>query len=240
MLTVVIGTEAKQRIGQQVLEYSIRKSASREVEIRAVEQSQAPLAGTRFGFVRFQVPALCGFRGRAVYLDADQLVLADIHELAAQLEPPHAVGLVRDIEGTFDGKPVQPRNETSVMVLDCDKLRSWDPDTLFTGVVPNRETPGPGQIRYRDFMRLQWLDPSLIQAIDPRWNHYNIVREDTKLVHFSHVKSQPWKRPRHPEARFWEGWLVDAIAAGAVSRGDLLKAIARGHVHPHYLRQVVG
>ena len=108
------------------------------------------------------------------------------------------------------------------MVLDCEKLRSWDPEKLFDPVVPNKATLEPGQIHYRDFMRLAWLDPSLIQEIDPRWNHYNVVCDDTKLVHFSHVREQPWKRPRHPFTPFWEGWLADTLAAGHLRRSDVL------------------
>jgi hypothetical protein len=236
MLRVVIGTEPTQYIAQRVLEYSIRKNASREVEVRGASQEQRAVGGTKFGFVRFLVPSLCDWRGIAIYLDADQVVLGDVHELAAQLTEPHAVGVVKHIEGTFGGKPVEPRTETSVMVMDCAKLRSWDPRTLFAGVVPNDAQLGPGQIHYKDFMRLAWFDPALVQEIDPRWNHYNMVRDDTKLVHFSHVREQPWKRPEHPYTGFWERWLVDAMGAGYVRRTDVLKAVALGRIHPHFLR----
>jgi hypothetical protein len=239
MLQVVIGTQPNQYLAEKVLEHSIRKSASRDVTIRRVKQERASPGGTRFGFVRFTVPQLCDFRGKAIYFDADQVVLGDVHELAAELSELCAVGLVRKIEGTFAGAPVEARNETSVMVLDCEKLRSWDPEKIFDPVVPNGAALALGQIRYRDFMRLAWLDPSRIQEIDPRWNHYNLVRDDTKLVHFSHVRQQPWKRPRHPFASFWEGWLVDTIAAGALRRSDVLRAVVWGHVHPHYLRCLV-
>ena len=236
MLTVVIGTQPSQYVGQRVLECSIRRHASRPVEIRAVRQQRQSVGGTKFGFVRFQVPALCGYRGRAIYMDADQLVLADVHELAEQLREPYAVGLVHDIEGEFAGRAVEPRNETSVMVLDCEKLKDWNPETLFDPVVPNDAPLGPGQIHYKDFMRLTWMDPSRIQHIDPRWNHYNVVRDDTKLVHFSHVRAQPWKRPSHPFTSFWEKWLREAMAEGSVTRWDLLRGVALRHLHPHFLR----
>lgn len=239
VLTVVIGTEPTQYVAQRVLEYSIRKHASQEVEIKPVQQARSSPGGTRFGFVRFLVPQVCGYRGIGIYMDADQVVLGDVHELAGLLHEPHAVGLVRHIEGTFGGKPVEPRNETSVMVLDCARLRSWDPATLFDDVVANDAALAPGRIHYKDFMRLAWVDPALIEEIDPRWNHYNVVREDTRLVHFSHVREQPWKRPEHPATPFWEKWLVDAMGAGYVTRGDVLKAVALGRVHPHFLRVVV-
>lgn len=236
MLNVIIGTQNNQFLAERVLEYSIRKHASRDVEVRAVHQDRASPGGTKFGFVRFQVPSLCGFSGKAIYCDADQVVLGDVYELAEELHAPHTVGIVRKIEGTFGGKPVEERNETSVMVLDCDHLRDWDPEKMFENVVPNAtEELAPGQMRYKDFMRLAWLDPTLIEEIPPRWNHYNTVRDDTQLVHFSHVREQPWKRPKHPCTPFWKQWLAETIEAGFLKKSDVLKATARGHIHPSYL-----
>lgn len=237
MLQIIIGTQSNQRLPERVLEYSIRKHASREVNVRAVRQDRTSPGGTKFGFVRFMVPSLCGYAGKAIYCDADQVALGDVYELADQLHPPHAVGLVRKIEGTFGGKPVEERNETSVMVLDCEKLKDWNPETMFEPVVPNaRKALAPGEIRYRDFMRLAWIDPELLEEIDPCWNHYNVVRPDTKLVHFSHVRDQPWKRPQHPCTPFWTQWLLETVAAGDLKKSDIVKATARGHLHPSFLR----
>ena len=238
MIKVVIGTEPTQYVAQRVLEYSIHQHASVPVEVVGGQQSQKRVGGTKFGFVRFLVPSICGYQGTGIYMDADQVVLGDVADLAAELQAPKAVGLVRNIQGTFAGKPVAERNETSVMVLDCARLRDWDPAHMFDRVVPNKAEPGPEQIRYKDFMRLAWLDQDLIQPIDPRWNHYNLVREDTRLVHFSHVREQPWKRPEHPLTGFWEEWLDQTLAAGWLTRGDILKAVALGRIHRHFLRHL--
>jgi hypothetical protein len=82
---------------------------------------------------------------------------------------------------------------------------------------------------------LSWFDQNDIKSIDPRWNHFNIVESDTKLTHFSHVRSQPWKSPSHPLTEFWGKWLREAIRSGAVSRLELLKEIWRGAIHKHFL-----
>jgi lipopolysaccharide biosynthesis glycosyltransferase len=236
MIQIAIGTQTNQYIGQKVLEYTIRKHTREALDIRYPKQLAPRRGGTKFGFVRFQVPELFGFTGRAIYMDADQLVFADVRELVDSLDSDHAIGVVREIFGTFAGRPVPARNETSVMVLDCEKLSNWKTDTLFENVVPNGVTLEPGQIHYRDFMRLAWVDPSLIQTIDNRWNHYNVINDQTKLVHFSHVRDQPWKKPTHPHTAEWVRWLLEAKAHGFVKTSDLLKAVGLLHIHPHFAR----
>ena len=238
MVRVIIGTEDNQLIPQKVLEYSIRKHTRSPVEVRAVKQSQTRVGGTNFGFVRFLVPQLCGYEGRAIYLDADQLVFTDIEELFRSLDGWHSVALVQDPEGSFGDKQVVKDNQSSVMVLDCEKLTSWDPRTLFERVVPNRAEPGPGQIRYREFMMLKWMDRAELQPLDSRWNHFNIVRDDTKLVHFSHVRSQPWKVVSHPLCALWRRWLREAMRGRFVRRTELLREVLKGHMHLSFLREV--
>lgn len=234
-LTVYIGTEDDQLIPQKVLEYSILKNAKKPVQVKAVKQEVERVGGTNFGFVRFFVPELNNYQGKAIYLDADQLVFADINELAELLDDEHSIALVNQPQGTFGAKPVGQHNQTSVMVMDCVQLNDWNPDTMFQHVVPNRAELAPGQIHYRDFMMLSWFDQNKIQPIDPRWNHFNIVEPDSKLTHFSYVRSQPWKNPAHPLTLFWGQWLKEAIRAGAVGRMELFREIWRGAIHKHFL-----
>lgn len=239
MVRIVIGTEPSQYVPQKVLEHSIRVNTRSPVDIHFVHQKEKRMGGTNFGFVRFYLPSLFDYSGRAIYMDADQLVLADVAELDAALDGDHAIALVTQPEGMFKGRPVKPGNQSSVMVVDCAKLTDWRPETMFDHIVPNTETPETGQIRYADFMNLTWFDPALIQSLDPRWNHFNIVRDDTKLVHFSHVRAQPWKKPSHELAPTWTEWLKAAMAAGAIRKRELAAEIAKGHIHPTYLRRLI-
>lgn len=239
MIRIIIGTEYNQYLPQKVLEYSIKKSAKHPVEIQAIHQEDPRKGGTNFGFVRFNVPSLCGYEGRAIYLDADQLVLSDIGELFDILDSEHAIALVNQPEGFFGGKPVGQHNQTSVMVLDCAKLKHWDPKTLFANVIPNDDFLSPGQIHYRDFMMLAWERPELVQALPSYWNHFNVVRPESKLVHFSFVRSQPWKSPNHPLTEFWAEWLSRAIKDGAVSPKEVLREVLKGHVHRSFLRYLL-
>ncbi len=236
MIQIAIGTQTNQYIGQKVLEYTIRKHTKEAVDIRYPTQIAPRRGGTKFGFVRFQVPELFGFKGKAIYMDADQLVFSDVRELIDALDSDHAIGVVRHIFGTFAGQPVAERNETSVMVLDCEKLSDWKSDVIFENVVRNDTKLEPGQIHYRDFMRLAWVDQELIQEIDNRWNHYNVINDETKLVHFSHVRDQPWKTPSHPYTGEWVKWMLEAKEHGYVKTSDMLKAVGCLHIHPQFAR----
>ena len=235
---VVIGTEDNQYIPQQVLKYSIEKSASGPLEIHCVKQEGSRVGGTNFGFVRFGVPSMFDYMGRAIYLDADQLVLNDIRELWDSLDDEHDLAVVQNAEGVFGSKPVEACNQTSVMVLNCNRLRSWDPKTMFDPVVPNRAPLGDNQIHYRDFMKIHWMDQDRLQPLEPRWNHFNTMRDDTKLVHFSHVRSQPWKRPEHPLSKVWGQWLKRAILAGYIKRSELWREIRTGPIHRNFFKYI--
>ena len=237
-MKIVIGTEANQYVPQQVLIYSIKETLSIDAEILPTTQGQHRIGGTNFGFVRFMVPSMCNYQGRAVYMDADQLVFQDMKGLFEQIDDDHAVACVQNAEGFFGKKAVEACNQTSVMVLNCDKLRDWNPDSVFDNVVPNRTELADGQIHYRDFMKLDWMDPSRVQSLDPTWNHFNIIRDDTKLVHFSHVRSQPWKNPKHPLTETWGQWLVEAMRAGYLSRFRLWREIMKGHLSKHFMKYV--
>ncbi|MGE3771137.1 MAG: glycosyltransferase [Bdellovibrionales bacterium] len=229
-LNVYIGTEENQYLPQRVLEYSIKKQAKQPVNVRAIRMDLTKRkGGTNFGFVRFYVPQLNNYEGRAIYVDADQLVCADINELANELNDNNcSVALVNNPEGNFGDKQGAEirHNQTSVMVLDCARLKDWNPETMFDHVVPNREELKPGQIHYRDFMTLSWYDQSKIQPIDPRWNHYNINRPDTKLTHFSYVREQPWRSPFLNYKAYFDKAMKNKGKGKGSALGQAMKRIA--------------
>jgi|GEM_PF-1918190 len=235
MIRVVIGTEPSQLLAERVLEYSIRKNTAYPIEIHCKRQVFKRVGGTQFGFVRFSVPQDFGFSGKAIYLDADQLVFGDIGGLWKSLQEPYAIAVVQNAQGTFGGKPVGQHNQTSVMVMDCSQLTDWKVPEMFSNVVANDKELARGQIHYRDFMMLAWMNPEKIQALDPRWNHFNFVRPDSNLVHFSYVRQQPWKQPKHPLAKFWMSWLKSAVRDGAVDRQMIVTEVLKRHVHPWVL-----
>lgn len=95
---------------QAVLEYTLRKHASRPLEITWMRLSRDPASpfysdgkkgwqteawSTPFSGFRWCVPELCGFEGRAIYMDSDIIVHADIGELWDQEFKPGKVVLAK-------------------------------------------------------------------------------------------------------------------------------------------------
>lgn len=84
MLNVFIGADPRQPLAYSVLQHSIRVNASEPVSITALQLDQLPMKRrglTEFTFSRFLVPYLCGFRGKALFLDADMVVTGDVAEI---------------------------------------------------------------------------------------------------------------------------------------------------------------
>jgi hypothetical protein len=123
-------------------------------------------------------PELMGYEGRAVVVDPDVFAIGDVWEL-----------LSRDMQGKSvmcrtRGTP--PHFASSVMLLDCAKLRHWkladDFDALFAG---KRE--------YKTWMNLGYEPKDTIGVIEPEWNDFDKLTPKTKMIHNTRRKTQPWK-----------------------------------------------
>ena len=236
-MRIFIGTDDSQRVAAHVLEYTIRKHASRPVEFVRLDSVDVPLPKdprnrprTGFSFKRFAIPALCGHRGRALYLDADMLVFGDIAALwsvpmgdravlcTSQPAPPDA---------WRDHEEFKPGRQMSVMLLDCGRL-PWDAAEIIRGLDEDRYT-------YAQLMfDLCVVPPEQIgDTLPPEWNH--LERFDpgaTKLLHYTVVPTQPWKSDDNPLESLWLVQYAEAVAAGAIAREAVDEDIARGFVKP--------
>src|SRR5207237_9139533 len=89
-IRIYVGATEAEMLAVKVLEYSIRKHASMSVEVFPLYQSgfEIPLPRDAqnqprppFSFQRFLIPALVGYRGRAIYLASNSLVFRDVRAL---------------------------------------------------------------------------------------------------------------------------------------------------------------
>lgn len=123
MIRVFVGTSCGEDLeSQAVLEHTIRKYASKPVEITWMQQSRTSFWSgwntngwrTPFTGFRWGVAAAAGYRGKAIYCDSDFIFRADIAELYEQRTPGSAFALVRSPDGKV---------RTDCMLINCGKAK---------------------------------------------------------------------------------------------------------------------
>jgi hypothetical protein len=169
MLRVFIGYDNRQPISYNVLQQSIFTRSSRPVSITPLVISQLPMKRmglTPFTYSRFLVPWLCDYKGIALFLDIDMLVLDDIAKLFELHDPRYAVRVSKN-EKRFEW--------ASAMLFNCDKCRILTPEYI--------DNPNNNGLH-----TIQWAPQEEIGDLPREWNHlvgYDAPRTDAKLVHFT-------------------------------------------------------
>ncbi|HEU0284086.1 MAG TPA: hypothetical protein VFR52_02965, partial [Sphingomicrobium sp.] len=205
--------------------------------------------------LRFAPPSLMNYEGRALVTDPDCFGVGDVANL-----------LERDMDGKAIMAVARPGHNqqpdyvaTSVMLLDTSKLTHWqfdrDLDDLF-----NR------RFDYVDWIELKREDRSTIGFLEPRWNDFDRLTDETGILHTTKRRTQPWKtglpvdytlRERgpfdflrrwsrrhyeaHPDPRqeaFVYSLLADLVDSGEVSRDELKLEMAANHVRHDSLQLV--
>jgi glycosyl transferase family 8 len=236
-MRVFCGLDESQIVAARVLEYSIRKHASRPVRFHPMLDVPTPVpkdprnqGRTGFSFSRFHIPRLAGYRGRALYVDADMQVFGDLAELweipfegakvmcTRQDQPP---------EQWEDSSWFKPGRQMSVMLLDCARL-DWNIEDIVGGL-------DAGRYGYEQLMfELCVVAPHDINDnIPPAWNHLEHFEPGTtKLLHYTVVPTQPWKNDKSPLRSIWEPEFEEARKAGVVHRDEAFRLARRGYIKP--------
>ncbi len=198
---VFIQTNHRQMIGALVSEYSLRRNSAHndKFDVRIMHHKDYPFFQAKEGKVylrdglkrrwrnddlqsftplRFLPPELMGYSGRAVVIDPDVFAVGDIYDL-----------LVRDMEG----KAVVCRSRggskglaSSVMLLDCAKLTHWRCEAQFNEMFAFERD-------YMDWICLKLEPREAIGLFENRWNDFDTLTADTKLLHNTKRWTQPWK-----------------------------------------------
>lgn len=205
-LRIFIGFDERQPVSYTVLQHSIVWRASRPVAITPLVLRTLPITRrglTPFTFSRFLVPWLCDFKGWALFLDLDMLVLGDIAELFSYRDESKAVVVCKN-QNRFEW--------ASAMLMNC-------------GHAANRVlTPDYVQDTGRCVRphSIDWVaSEDLIGAFPAEWNHcigYDTPRPGVKLAHytmgipaFAETKdseyAEEWKR-EHKTANASQPWLA--------------------------------
>lgn len=221
--TVVIGASRKQLLPAKVCEYTIWRLTTVPFEVIHTydrEYGTSPylrsMNRTGFSFVRFAVPELAGYQGRAIYLDSDMLVMRDLAEL---LNKPMGKSLV-----------MRPQNQTAVLLYDCARLPHWQS----SDILGRLET---GEYKYPDLMETLY-EPTLATGISPEWNHLDrFDRNSTALLHYTDMGRQPWLKEGHPLASIWYESLRGALRSEFVLASELEAEVKAGHVGAWLLKE---
>jgi hypothetical protein len=204
--TVFIHTNHKQKLGAVVSRHSLQKNSAHadQFDVKFIEVKDYPCMAQREGELylrdgemrpwlnndlqsftplRFAPPQLMNYQGRAVVIDPDVFALGDIWEL-----------LNRDMEGkAILCRPKSGRKgrkgafASSVMLLDCAKLKHWRFEENFA------EMFIPVKRDYMDWVSLKLEPKGTIGPLENEWNDFDNLTEQTKLLHNTKRKTQPWK-----------------------------------------------
>ena len=128
--------------------------------------------------LRFMPPELMGYAGRAIVIDPDVFAVGDVNEL-----------LARDMAG----KALMCRTRkgpkglaSSVMLLDCAKLRRWRCAAQFDELFEFKRD-------YMDWISLKLEPRETIELFEPEWNDFDRLTPETRLLHNTKRWNQPWK-----------------------------------------------
>jgi hypothetical protein len=200
-LCVFIHTNPKQWLGALVSQYSLKRNSAHadSFDVRIIHTDDHPFLHVREGQrylrdglkrvwlmndtqsftpLRFMPPKLMNYSGRAVIMDPDVFAVGDIYEL-----------LSRDMQG----KSIMCRSKrgakafaSSVMLLDCSQLRSWDCEAEFNELFEFKRD-------YMDWIFLKCEPRDTIGLFEEEWNDFDRLTERTKLLHNTKRLTQPWK-----------------------------------------------
>src|SRR6476620_10489786 len=198
---IFIQTNNKQSIGAIVSAYSMKRSPHADkFDVTIMHKENYPWFAKRdgqtykrhgvdrvwhendlqtFTLTRFLPPQLMGYQGRALVVDPDVFAVQDVWEL-----------LTRDMQG----KAIMCRGSkfkngawaSSVMLLDCAKLKHWDVEKSFNELFE-------GKRDYHSWISLLMEDQSTIGAFENEWNDFDKLTPNTKMIHNTRRRTQPWK-----------------------------------------------
>jgi len=201
---VFIHTNHKQRLGALVSAHSFRRNARDPgaFDVRLLEAKDFPELQMRgrsflraghvrawdpddlqsFTPLRFAVPDVMNHEGLALVVDPDVFAVGDMAELFARDRQGKAIWC-RPRPGHNDSAEYLA---TSVMLLDCGRLPHWRFDE-------DLEALWSHQLDYVDWIELRREDRATIGLLEPEWNDFDRLTPQTRLLHTTKRRTQPWK-----------------------------------------------
>jgi hypothetical protein len=133
-----------------------------------------------FTLTRFAVPQLMNYEGQVLVVDPDVFFIGQKTDLA-QINLAGAAIACREKTDPIGATSLS----SSVMFLDCAKLRSWNFSKMMEDLFAHK-------IDYYDMMWLKFVPRDTVKVIDETWNDIDHLSSATKMIHYSERITQPW------------------------------------------------
>ena len=208
---VFVHTNHRQYVGALVSAYSMRRNSRHadRFEVAILHTRDFPFLRERDGQtylregrrvpwryedlqsftpLRFHPPAACGYTGRAVVVDPDVFAVGDVWELLSRDMQGKAIWC----RGRTGAKGIAGCRASSVMLLDCAKLRHWNVEADFAELFSGRRD-------YMDWICLALEPRESLGLLEDAWNDFDRLTADTKLLHNTKRHTQPWKTGLPPD-----------------------------------------
>jgi len=142
---------------------------------RVIESNECDMQS--FALLRFFIPQLMEYKGKALVLDPDIFLIQSG---------------IEDLEKfDFDKCPIYARQglqknswASSVILLCCESLKHWSLK-IFIDRLHN------GDLDYDDLMNLR-IENS-VGSLETKWNEFDILKKDSILLHTTERLTQPWR-----------------------------------------------
>ncbi|MBW4613061.1 MAG: glycosyltransferase [Desmonostoc vinosum HA7617-LM4] len=243
---VYVGADRSQLLAVKVLEHSIKRCTKLNVEVYPmldlpVKKPQDPRNWQRtgFSFSRFCIPELAGYTGKALYLDADMLVFQDIASLWNIPFDEAKVVIQEDIPIEFQktnqkvGAPTKRIKQCSVMLLDCDRL-DWKIENIIDEL--DQEKYDYEQLMYELCILNENSD--IKYGIPFKWNSLEHYEQQTCLIHYTDMATQPWVSCQNQYGYLWFNELKLMLQNGSITWQEIIQEIDLGHFRPSLIREL--
>ena len=203
---VFIQTNHKQYTGALVAQHALRRYSQHndKFDVKIIDKRDYPYFDARegqlylrdgvkrvwlnddlqsFTLTRFMPPEFMGFKGRAVVIDPDVFACADVWELFSRDMQGNAI-LCRPRSGTKG--LIDKCLATSVMLLDNAKLTHWKVEERFNQMFEF-------SFDYMDWICLKSEAPGTVGLFENEWNDFDKFTLQTKMLHTTRRRTQPWK-----------------------------------------------
>ena len=200
---VFVGYDSREDIAWQVCRHSIRRRASREIEVYPLKQASLrevglytrpydKLSSTEFSLTRFLTPYIAAHEGWTLFMDCDILLTADLNAIFDGLDDRKALYVVQHDYTPANMVKMDGKAQTLY------PRKNWSSVMLFNGANDHVKALTPAVVNSAEpsfLHRFEWLpDDDLIGALDLDWNflegEYAKTEPTPRAIHFTN--GGPW------------------------------------------------